>query len=68
LAFGLMHCHVYPDPAVQASLILTSLDKSASSTDDAHNRKSDSIRITKDAFNSVVNLKLGIAHRTPGFT
>ncbi len=63
-----MHCSVDPDPAVQTILILTSLDKSTRSTDDADNWKSDFIGITKDTFSSVVNLKRGIAHRAPGFT
>jgi hypothetical protein len=63
-----MHCHVDPDPTVKTILILTSLDKSARSTDDVDNWKSDSIGITKDTFSSIVNFKGGIAHRAPGFT
>ena len=63
-----MNRRVYLNPAVQTPLILTSLDKSTRSTDDTDKRKSDFIYITKDTFSPVVNLKRGIAHRTPGFT
>ena len=63
-----MNCRVYRNPAVQTILILTGLDKSTRSTDDADNWKSDFIGITKDTFSSVVNLKRSIADRAPGFT
>ncbi len=63
-----MNCRVDLDPAVQTILILSSLDKSARSTDDADNWKSDLAGITKDTFFSVVNLKRGIAHRASSFT
>ncbi len=63
-----MHRSVYRNPAVQTPLILTGLDKTTRSTDDAVGWKSDFIGITKHTFNSVVNLKRGFAHRAPGFT
>jgi len=63
-----MHRRVYRNPAVQTILILTGLDKTTRSTDDADRWKSYFIGITKHTFNPVVNLKRSIAHRAPGFT
>ena len=63
-----MHRSVDPDTAAQAILILTSLNKTTRSTDDADSWKSDFIGVTQDTFNPVVNFKDGIAHRTPGFS
>ena len=63
-----MNCGVDYDSAVQTILILTSLNKTTRSTDNADSWKSDFIGITQDTFNPAVNFKDGIAHRTPGFT
>jgi hypothetical protein len=63
-----MHRSVDLDPAVQTILILTSLDKTARSTDDTNRWKSNFIGVTKDTFSTVVNFKRGITHRAPGFT
>ena len=63
-----MSCRVDPDPAVQTTFSVTTLNKTARTADNAINRQPDIISIRKDTFNPVVNLKGGLAHRAPGFT
>ena len=63
-----MNCPVDPDPAVQTTLSVTTLDKTARSTDNAMDWQPDIISIRKDTFNPVINLKDGIAYWATGFT
>ena len=63
-----MHCSVDPEPAVQTTFSVTTLDKTARSTDDANNWQPDIFSILKDTFNPVINLKDGIAYWALGFT
>ena len=63
-----MHRRVDPDPAVQTTFSVTTLDKSTRSTDNAINWQPDIISIRKHTFNPVINLKGGIAYWAFGFT
>jgi hypothetical protein len=63
-----MNCHVDPDPAVQATFSVTTLDKTTRTADNAINWQPDIFSIRKDTFNPVINLKGGIAHWALGFT
>ena len=63
-----MHCRVDPDPAVQTTFSVATLDKATITADNAINRQPDIFSICKHTFNPVVNLKGGIAYRTLGFT
>ena len=63
-----MHCRVDPDPPVQATISVTTLDKSTTTADNAINWQPDIFSIRKDTFNPVVNLKGGIACWALGFT
>ena len=63
-----MNCPVDPDPAIQTTFPVTTLDKATRTTDDAINWQPDIISIRKDTFNPVINLKDGIAYWALGFT
>jgi hypothetical protein len=63
-----MHCRVDPDPAVQTTFSVTTLDKSTTSADNTINWQPNIMSIRKHTFNPVVNFKGGIAHHAPGFT
>ena len=63
-----MHCRVDPDPTVQTTFSVTTLDKTTRTADNAINWQPDIISIRKRTFNPVVNLKNGVAHRALGFT
>jgi hypothetical protein len=63
-----MDRRVDPDPAVQTTFSVTTLDKTTRTTDNAINWQPDIISIRKDTFNPVINLKGGIAHWALGFT
>ena len=62
-----MDCHVDPDPAVQTTFSVDTLDKATRTADDAINWQPDIFSIRKDTFNPVVNLKGGIACWALGF-
>jgi hypothetical protein len=63
-----MNCRVDPDPAVQATFSVTSLNKATRTADNTINLQPDIISIRKHTFNPVINHKGGIAYRAPGFT
>ena len=63
-----MDCRVDPDPAVKTTFSVTTLNKSARSTDNTINWQPDIISIRKHTFNPVINLKEGIAYWALGFT
>ena len=63
-----MHCRVNPDPTVQTTFSVATLDKATSTADNAINRQPDILSIREHTFNPVINLKSGITHRAPGFT
>lgn len=57
-----MHCSVDPDPAVQTTFPVNTLNKSTSAADNAINWQLDITSILKHTFNPVVNLKGGFAN------
>jgi hypothetical protein len=63
-----MNCRVDPDPTVQTTFSVTTLDKTARSTDDAINWQPDITSIRKNTFNPVINFKSGVAYWATGFT
>jgi hypothetical protein len=63
-----MSCRVDPDPAVQTTFSVTTLNKTARTADDAINWQPDIISIRKHTFNPVINLKGGTANWALGFT
>ena len=63
-----MNCPVDPDPAVQTTFSVNTLDKATKTADDAINWQPYIFSIRKDTFNPVVNLKGGIACWALGFT
>jgi hypothetical protein len=63
-----MNRRVDPDPAVQTTFSVTTLDKATRPSDNAINRQPDVISIHKDTFNPVINLKDCIAYWATGFT
>ncbi len=62
-----MNCRVDPDPAVQTTFSVTTLNKTARTADDAINWQPDILSIRKHTFNPVIILKGGIAHLALGF-
>ena len=63
-----MNRPVDPDPVVQTTFSVNTLDKATRTADNTINWQSDMFRIRKHTFNPVINLKGGIAYRAPGFT
>jgi hypothetical protein len=63
-----MNCPVDPDPAVQTTFSVTTLDEATRTADNAINRQSNIFSIRKHKFNPVINLKGGIAYWALGFT
>ena len=64
-----MHCNVDPDPTVQTTFSVTTLNKTARTADNAIlNWQPYIVSIRKHTFNPVVNLKGGIAYWALGFT
>ena len=63
-----MNCGVDPDPAVQTTFSVTTLDKATKTADNAIHWQPDIISICKHTFNPVVNLKGGFANWALGFT
>ena len=63
-----MQCRVDPDPAVQTTFPVNTLNKTARTTDDTIDWQPDIFSIRKDTFNPVVNLKGGTTHWATGFT
>ena len=62
-----MNCNVDPDPTVQTTFPVTTLNKTARSADNAINWQPDIISIRKHTFNPIINLKDSIAHWALGF-
>ena len=63
-----INSRVDPDPAEQTTFSVTTLDKATSTADNAANRQPDTIRIRKDTFYPVINLKGGAAYGATGST
>ena len=63
-----MHRRVDPDPAVQTTFSVNTLDKTTRTADNAINWQPHIISIRKDTFNPVINLKGGIACYALGFS
>ena len=63
-----MHCNVDPDPTVQTTFSVTTLDKATRTADNTINWQPDIISIRKHTFNPVINLKGGVAHWATCFT
>ncbi len=62
-----MNCRVDPDPAVDTTFPVTTLDKATGTAGNAINRYPNIISIRNDTFNPVINLKGGIARWALGF-
>ena len=63
-----MNRPVDPDPAVQTTFSVNTLDKATGTADNTINWQPDIISIRKHTFNPVINLKGGIANWALGFT
>ena len=63
-----MHCRVDPDPTIQTTFSVNTLDQATGTADNAIDWQPDTISIRKNTFNPVINLKDGVTHRATGFT
>ena len=57
-----MHCRVDPDPTIQTTFSVNTLDQATRNADNAINWQPNIISIRRDTFNPVINLKDGVAY------
>jgi len=68
LSEPIVNYRVDPDPAMQTTFSVTTLNKAARTADNAANRQPDTVGIRKVTRCPVINLKGGTAYRALGFT